>query len=203
MDAEAEPRGIYAERDVPHRWPRLVREAAVDGWPGMPDAAPDTADTTDPLTDPEDELFLLGERCAEAYMQADALHYHAMVLLAEFDRRSGWQDTGFSSTAEWLAWRIGIQPGAARERVRTALALEQLPLTSEAMRNGELSFTKVRALSRVATARHGVHAPGLRPSRFGGQPGAGGTGVEDTGPEERSDGGADPSPEPAVLGLGG
>ncbi len=107
MYAGPEP---YAERDVPRRWPRLVREAAVDGWPGMQDEAADTtADTPDPLTDPEDELFLLGERCAEAYMQADALHYHAMVLLAEFDRRSGWQDTGFSSTAEWLAWRIGIQ----------------------------------------------------------------------------------------------
>jgi len=73
-----------------------------------------------------------------------------MKLLAEFDRRSGWQDTGFSSTAEWLAWRIGIKPGAARERLRTALALEQLPETSEAMENGELSYTKVRAITRVA-----------------------------------------------------
>jgi hypothetical protein len=75
-----------------------------------------------------------------------------MRLLAEFHHREGWQDTGFGSTAEWLAWRIGILPGAARERVRTALALEQLPRTSEAMENGELSFTKVRALTRVATA---------------------------------------------------
>ena len=94
-------------------------------------------------TEPEDELFLLGERCAHAYMQADALHYQAMKLLAEFHRKNGWQDTGFSSTAEWLAWRIGIKAGAARERVRTALALEQLPLASQAMRRGELSFTKV------------------------------------------------------------
>ncbi len=84
-------------------------------------------------------------------MHADALHYQAMRLLAEFDRRSGWQDTGFSSTAEWLAWRIGIKPNAARERLRTALALEHLPQISEAMRNGEISFTKVRALTRVAT----------------------------------------------------
>ncbi len=124
----------------------------MDGWPGRPDA---TADTPDPLTDPEDELFLLGERCAEAYMQADALHYHAMVLLAEFDRRSGWQDTGFPSTAEWLAWRIGIQVGAARERVRTALALEQLPLTSEAMRNGRV----------VVYESQGPHASGHGPTR--------------------------------------
>jgi hypothetical protein len=103
------------------------------------------------IPDPEDELFVLGERCASAYLQADALHYEAMRLLAEFHHREGWQDTGFGSTAEWLAWRIGILPGAARERVRTALALQQLPRTSEAMKNGELSFTKVRALTRVAT----------------------------------------------------
>ncbi len=105
------------------------------------------------LEDAEDELFLLGERCAQAYMHADALHYQAMRLLAKFDRRTGWRDTGFSSTAEWLAWRIGIKPNAARERLRTALALEQLPQISEAMRNGELSFTKVRTLTRVATPK--------------------------------------------------
>ena len=161
----------YPVKGTRPRWPRLAREAAVDGWlerPGrwegdevaaspsaipsaIPSASPSAIPTTAPHTDPEDELFVLGERCAQAYMQAEALHYQAMRLLAEFDRREGWQDTGFSSTAEWLAWRIGIRPGAARERVRTALALETLPLTSEAMRNGELSFTKVRALTRVAT----------------------------------------------------
>jgi len=142
---------MYAVRKMSPRWPRLVREHTVDRFQGWADADELPADAEDELTDAEDEIFLLGERCARAYMQADALHYQALKLLAEFDRRSGWEDTGFSSTAEWLAWRIGIKPGAARERVRTALALEQLPQTSEAMRNGELSFTKVRALTRVAT----------------------------------------------------
>jgi hypothetical protein len=142
----------YAIREVSPRWPSLVRERAMEGWEPRRDPCLDAAHASPRFaTDPEDDLFLLGERCAEAYMQADALHYQAMRLLAEFDRREGWQDTGFSSTAEWLAWRIGIRPGAARERLRTALALEQLPETSEAMRNGEVSFTKVRALTRVAT----------------------------------------------------
>ena len=156
-----------AAKGAPPRWPRLVREAAEEwqpeeGWQERPGrwewnevvpagaAKAASAEAADLRTDPEDELFLLGERCAQAYMEADALHYQAMKLLAEFDRREGWQDTGFSSTAEWLAWRIGIKPNAARERVRTALALESLPLTSEAMRNGELSFTKARTLTRVA-----------------------------------------------------
>ena len=114
------------------------------------------ASTADhPVTDapdPDDELFLLGERCAQAYLQADQLHYEAMTLLADFDRRRGWEDTGFGSTAEWLAWRIGIKPGAARERLRTARALEHLPATSRAMKNGEISFTKARAITRIASA---------------------------------------------------
>ncbi len=135
--------GLYALMGATPRWPRLVREAG--GGVGARGGGGGRRPT------PADELYLLGERCAEAYMQADALQYRAMKLLAEFHRREGWKDTGFSSTAEWLANRIGIQTNAARERVRTAVALEQLPLTSAAMRDGELSFAKVRALTRVAT----------------------------------------------------
>lgn len=140
--------GLYDSRGSAPRWPMLVREVAA-GWdPGAPAAV---------AADPADELYLLGERCAEAYMQADALQYRAMKLLAEYHRREGWRDTGFSSTAEWLANRIGILPNAARERVRTAVALERLPLTSRAMRDGELSFAKVRAVPvgphRTARAR--------------------------------------------------
>ncbi len=101
--------------------------------------------------DPDEELFELGERCAEAYMEAAVLESEAMALLAQFDRREGWRPQGFGSAAEWLAWRTGVTLGTARERVRTALALTQLPQTSAAMRNGELSFSKVRALTRAAT----------------------------------------------------
>ena len=160
---------LYAEMEVPPGWPMVVRERAVE--------------IADPPTDPEDEIFLLGERCARAYMQADALHYRAMKLLAEFDRRSGWEGTAFSSTAEWLAWRIGIKPGAARERLRTALALETLPLTSEAMKNGELSFTKVRALTRVARPDNET-ALLLRPGGIGSQSRACGPWLEGAGPQE-------------------
>ena len=163
----------YGMAKLRHRWPGLVREAATDSWgagagpdacPGAgpdacPGACPDAcptegggaADASEPCIDPDDELYFLGEECATAYIEADTLHYQAMKLLAEFHRRGGWQETGFGSTAEWLTWRISITRGAARERLRTALALEQLPETSQAMRTGEVSFTKVRALTRVAT----------------------------------------------------
>src|SRR3972149_1447739 len=68
------------------------------------------------------------------------------------DRRQGWEREGHSSCAHWLAFRTGIDLGAAREKVRAAHALLGLPQTSAAMARGELSFSQVRALSRVATA---------------------------------------------------
>src|SRR5207237_8161985 len=68
----------------------------------------------------------------------------------EFDARAGW-NTGFRSCAAWLAWRVGLDPGAARERVRVAHALGTLPLLARALARGELSYAKVRALTRVAT----------------------------------------------------
>jgi hypothetical protein len=91
---------------------------------------------------PEVEAYQIGEMCAEAYMQSEALHFRALLLLAEFHRLEGWKSTPFPSTAEWLAWRVGITLGPARERVRTAVALMTLPLTSKAMKNGQLSFAK-------------------------------------------------------------
>src|SRR6266436_1615434 len=58
---------------------------------------------------------------------------------------------GFRSCAHWLTWRIGLDLGAARERVRVARALGTLPLLAEALARGQLSYAKVRALTRVAT----------------------------------------------------
>ena len=75
-----------------------------------------------------------------------------LSLLAEFDRREGWAQHGLSSCAHWLNWQCGISRVAAREKVRTARALESLPKISAAFGEGRLSYSKVRALTRVATA---------------------------------------------------
>jgi hypothetical protein len=80
----------------------------------------------------------------------NAANYRFLVLLAEFDRREGWVDWATHSCAHWLNWKLGINLGAAREKVRVAHALENLPLISAAMARGELSYCKVRALTRVA-----------------------------------------------------
>lgn len=79
-----------------------------------------------------------------------AATYELLVLLREFDGQSGWNN-GFLSCAHWLSWRTGIDLGAAREKVRVARALGQLPRLSGAMQRGEISYAKVRALTRIAT----------------------------------------------------
>ena len=99
----------------------------------------------------DDELYRLGERIAELAARINSAEARMMTLIADFDRRGGWKDGGYSSCAEWLAWRLGMKIGPARERVRAARALESLPQTADALAEGTISYTKVRALTRVAT----------------------------------------------------
>ncbi|MXW01266.1 MAG: DUF222 domain-containing protein [Holophagales bacterium] len=91
----------------------------------------------------------LGEEIATLAARIDAAEYELLVLIRKFDEEEGW-NCGFLSCAQWLTWRVGLAPGAAREKVRVARALGDLPLMGEAMRRGELSYSKVRALTRIA-----------------------------------------------------
>ena len=72
-------------------------------------------------------------------------------VLAVFDEREGWAAVGVLSCAHWLAWRCGLSPGAAREKVRVARALTDLPSVRRAFAAGRLSYSQVRAITRVAT----------------------------------------------------
>jgi 5-methylcytosine-specific restriction endonuclease McrA len=96
------------------------------------------------------ELDRLGDEIAELSAHLDAATARLLALIREFDARGGW-NTGFRSCAAWLSWRVGLDPGAARERVRVARAIGTLPLLAQALACGDLSYAKVRALSRVAT----------------------------------------------------
>jgi hypothetical protein len=95
-------------------------------------------------------LDRLGEEIAELAAHLTAATARLLDLIREFDARAGWTN-GFASCAAWLTWRVGLAPGAAREHVRVARALGTLPQLAEALARGELSFAKVRALTRVAT----------------------------------------------------
>lgn len=74
-----------------------------------------------------------------------------LLLVAELDRRRAWADWGSKSCAAWLSYACGLAPSAAREQVRVARRLEELPRVREAFGKGELSYSKTRAISRVAS----------------------------------------------------
>ncbi len=80
----------------------------------------------------------------------NAANARFLALIAEFDRRQGWAEWGVKSCAHWLNWKCGIELGAAREKLRVAHALETLPRIVESMTAGRLSYSKVRAITRVA-----------------------------------------------------
>jgi len=82
--------------------------------------------------------------------QINAASYRLLQLVAELDDEEPWGAWGLNSCAHWLNWRCGIGMNAAREKVRVAHALIQLPLISASFATGELSFSKVRAVTRVA-----------------------------------------------------
>jgi hypothetical protein len=76
--------------------------------------------------------------------------YRLLMLVREFDDRFGFKQWSFKCCAEWLAWRCGFELSTAREKVRTAHALRRLPGIAKAFAEGRLSYSKVRALTRVA-----------------------------------------------------
>ena len=102
-----------------------------------------------PVVMPPAELELLGNQIAELSARIDAATYELLCHLHEFDLRHGWE--GWRSCAHWLNWRTGLDLGAAREKLRVAAALADLNHVAAAMARGQLSYSKVRALTRVAS----------------------------------------------------
>ena len=74
-----------------------------------------------------------------------------LVLLGDFDARRGWASWEMTSCAAWLSWKCQMSSGAAREHVRVARALRNLPVIRGEFGAGRLSYAKVRALTRIAT----------------------------------------------------
>ena len=100
--------------------------------------------TNPPSDDP------LGDQIAALCAHINAATYRLLTLLRVYDEEGRWQ--GCRSCAHWLSWRTGISLGPAREKVRVARRLPSLPLISAALAKGEISYSKVRALTRIATA---------------------------------------------------
>jgi hypothetical protein len=113
-------------------------------------------------------LEALEQKITELWGHINAATCRLLTLVAEFDREKAFERHGLANTAQWLNWQCGIGPVAAREKVRVARALERLPKLACAFANGEVSYSKVRAMTRVASpanesvllnvARHGTAA---------------------------------------------
>jgi hypothetical protein len=100
----------------------------------------------------EQQTFVdLEAEITELWANLNAATYRFLLLLAEYDRTKGYERHGLVNCAQWLNWMCGIGTVAAREKVRVARALENLPQISALFAKGELSYSKVRAMTRVAT----------------------------------------------------
>ena len=108
----------------------------------------------------------LEDEITELAAHINAANYDLLVLIGRYDEEKGWVQHGLASCAHWLQWRCGTNLGVAREKVRVARALPGLPQISAAFREGRMSYSKVRAMTRVAipeneacllnVARHGT-----------------------------------------------
>lgn len=99
---------------------------------------------------PEDD-DALAEEIASLAARIAVATCRFLVLLGEMDARGSWAQHGILSCAHWLSWRCGMGSSTAREHVRVARALRTLPRTVEAFAAGRISYSKVRAITRVGT----------------------------------------------------
>lgn len=106
------------------------------------------------FTLPRRSLDELEEELIAHAQRINAAEYAFLELVREFDIRQGWKPYQFNNCAEWLNMKCGIVAGTAREKVRVAAALFDLPRISRAFASGALSYSKVRSLSRVATPQN-------------------------------------------------
>jgi hypothetical protein len=95
-------------------------------------------------------LDVLGSRiCAAASRMASAT-CQWLEMVGDFDARAGWAGVGIRSCAHWLAWTCSESPGVAREHVRVARAMRDLPLARAEFAAGRLSYSKMREITRVS-----------------------------------------------------
>ena len=128
----------YPHANVKYMFDTLQACSGLD----VPDALPD--DPSVPLERVEAEICELAGHLAAATCRF-------LVLLGEFDARRGWASWEMTSCAAWLSWKCQMSSGTAREHVRVARALRELPVIREEFGAGRLSYAKVRALTRIAT----------------------------------------------------
>jgi hypothetical protein len=115
------------------------------------------AETSEPDPDPDPDppervpLERLESEICELAGHLTAATCRFLVLLGDFDARGGWASWQMRSCAQWLSWKCQMSSGTAREHVRVARALQTLPVITAEFAAARLSYSKVRALTRIAT----------------------------------------------------
>ena len=122
---------------------QFVPEPAVEG--PVIDAVPESLDF---IPDDPAELRRAVTRMAGHINLAD---WRFIKLIAAMERTRGWREGGYCNLGNWLDHRCGLGPCAARERIRIGRALAKVPQIDAAFRDGMISYSKVRAITRVAT----------------------------------------------------
>lgn len=101
---------------------------------------------------PSEEIYALGDRVATLAAQIAAAQAEFLAVLGQFDEAQGWKTyDGVRSAAHWLSWRAGMDLRTAREHLRVARRLRELPRTAAALSEGRVSYSKARAIARVCT----------------------------------------------------
>ena len=132
-----------------------------DPGPEVPDPGPEVPDPGPPVPAPAPApvpapvpLERLEAQICELAGHLTAATCRFLVLLADFDARRGWASWDMNSCASWLSWKCQMSSGTAREHVRVARALRDLPVIRAEFAAARLSYAKVRALTRIATPEH-------------------------------------------------
>ena len=101
-----------------------------------------------------EDLSRLANEITELAAHLAAGTCELLELIHIFDEEKGWSGPGIASCAHWLNWKCSMSLGTARERVRVARVLPGLPKILAAFRQGKVSYSKVRAMTREATPRN-------------------------------------------------
>ena len=97
--------------------------------------------TTDAIVEAIDQLDAI----------ANGVRVEFLRWIARYDDREGWREDGVMSMADWLTYRRGYSLKYARQVVRIAQALKNLPRIAEAHASGLLSAEKADLLCTIAT----------------------------------------------------
>jgi hypothetical protein len=98
--------------------------------------------------------------CSNEELAAGIEQLHALVLaslgqmfclLREFASRQGFSEDGCRDLSSWLVARLGVSRATARAWADTALSLGTLPLLSQLLEEGRVSFDQLAPVASVAT----------------------------------------------------